>query len=573
MIPAAHSPEPATWRRALIVILGTCLLVRVLHLVAAVNSPFLYHPGPDEDYYLRFGAWMAGLAPGDPGEFAFMDPAYGFILGGIFKLLGHSKASVLVLQAVLDTLTCLLIALSGRELGRPRAGLIGASIYALTATAVMYSATFLKASWVANALILWVFLGLVLARKGSAWTWLLFGLYCGYCVALRSNLVLLLPAALLLLPWAQGSMNPHQRVRFQGIALLVGGMAIPLLALSLRNAELSDKFSPLPNNGGTVLHQVYNADNPRAESWYPPFAAYSNPTDIVKGYAAEARRRTATDLDAGDVDAYWREEALRYMRSNPVAVAASMGRKALEFAAHTEVANNRSLTEERLFSPVLRTLPSPFGWLFALGIPGMLLLVWQDRRGWLILAPLAVVILTFSVFFAEARFRFHAVPLLALGSGVLTDQLLILFRTERHKSLVLLGTLVLLFAAVSAWATRQVPDSGVSWDAIAWGYIKMGDLPAAEQVLESEHPGMEITDKWEEALGLLHWSQGNFAASADHYRRATELNPASHVAHFNLALALQRTGDITGARRHALVAVQIAGLPEYIALQQSLGLE
>ena len=188
----------------------------------------------------------------------------------------------------------------------------------------------------------------------------------------------------------------------------------------------------------------------------------------MRGYAAEARRRTDTDLGAGEVDAYWREEALRYIKSNPVAVVASMGRKALEFAAHTEVANNRSLTDERLFSPVLRSLPSPFGWLFALGIPGLLLLAWQDRRGWLILAPLAVVILTFSVFFAEARFRFHAVPLLALGSGVLTDQLLTLLRTARHKSLALLGAMVLLFAAVSAWATRQVPDSGISWDAIAW---------------------------------------------------------------------------------------------------------
>ncbi|MBT8063317.1 MAG: hypothetical protein KJO85_11580, partial [Gammaproteobacteria bacterium] len=70
--------NPARWRRAVFIILSTCLLVRVLHLAAAVNSPFLYHPGPDEDYYLRFGMWVAGLASGDPAEFAFMDPAYGY---------------------------------------------------------------------------------------------------------------------------------------------------------------------------------------------------------------------------------------------------------------------------------------------------------------------------------------------------------------------------------------------------------------------------------------------------------------------------------------------------------------
>ncbi|NNL94195.1 MAG: tetratricopeptide repeat protein [Xanthomonadales bacterium] len=271
------------------------------------------------------------------------------------------------------------------------------------------------------------------------------------------------------------------------------------------------------------------------------------------------------------MDAYWRNEAFEYIRSNPASVATSIARKTLEFASHEEVANNRSLAEERLFSPVLRTLPSPFGWLFALGIPGLILLAWHDRRGWLIIAPLLVVIATFSVFFAEARFRFHAVPLLALGGGLLLDQLWGFMRAARHKSLAGTFAMVLIFAAVSAWATRQVPQTGISWDAIAWGYFKMGDLIAAEQVLETPHPGMDITDKWEEALGLLHWSQGNFEAAARHYRNATELNPVSHVAHYNLALALQRTGDINGARRHAALAVSIAGLPEYVALQKSLG--
>lgn len=564
--------HPANWRRAIFLILSVCLLVRVLHLAAAVNSPFTYHLGPDEDYYLRFGLWIAGLAPGDPGEFTFMDPAYGYLVGGIFHVFGQGKAAVLALQALMDTMTCLLIAFVGRELGRARAGLIGAACYALTATAVMYSATFLKASWVANALVLWVFLALVLLRTGKAWPWFLFGLYCGYCVALRGNLLLMLPLALILLPWIQAGIHGKKPAgAVPRLALLVVGMALPLLTLALRNESLAGRFTPLPSNGGTVLHQVYNIDNPHAKSWYPPFAAYSNPTDIVRGYSREAQRRAGRELSAGEVDSYWRGEAFQYIRAHPAAVAAAITRKTREFASHKEVANNRSLREEKLFSPLLRALPAPFGWLFALGIPGLLILAWQDRRAWLLIAPLLVVIATFAVFFAEARFRFHAVPLLALGSGLLLDQLAGFFRAGRRQALAGALSGVLLLAAVSAWAARQVPDAGISWDAIAWGYFKMGDISAAARVLETPHEGMEITDKWEEARGLLQWSRGNFEAAARHYRGATRLNPASHVAQYNLALTLQRIGDIEGARRHAALAVDIAGLPEYIQLQQSLG--
>ena len=86
---------------------------------------------------------MAGLASGDPAEFAFMDPAYGYLLGITFKLFGPNTFAVLFFQSLIDTITTLCIYLAGRELGRPRGGLYGAFLYALTASAVLYTATFL----------------------------------------------------------------------------------------------------------------------------------------------------------------------------------------------------------------------------------------------------------------------------------------------------------------------------------------------------------------------------------------------------------------------------------------------
>src|SRR5882724_11379823 len=107
-------------------VLALALAVRVVHFSSALQSPLSYQPGPDEDYYLRFGqAVAAGQGQYTP-EFTFMDPAYGYLLGAVFKLAGVSVFTVYALQCLIDTATAYGILIIGRLLGRPRAGLYGA---------------------------------------------------------------------------------------------------------------------------------------------------------------------------------------------------------------------------------------------------------------------------------------------------------------------------------------------------------------------------------------------------------------------------------------------------------------
>ena len=263
-------------------------------------------------------------------------------------------------------------------------------------------------------------------------------------------------------------------------------------------------------------------------------------------------------------------QAIEYIKTHPGQVALNIGRKSLEFASHTEVANNRSMVEERLFSPVLRLLPSPFAWLFALGVPGLILLLWRDRRGLLTLAPVLVVLATFAIFFAEARFRFHAVPMLALGAGLFIEDILSWVRHQQTRHLAWGLAAAIMLGGVSAWATMQVPAPTVSWNAIVWGFIKMGDLEAAQTTVEKVPAGSISSAKWEEALGFIAWSRQDLETAALHYERAVELNPGSHVAHYNLAMMLARMGQPEKAVIHTRIALGIAQLPEYQQLLQSL---
>jgi hypothetical protein len=42
------------------------------------------------------------------------------------------------------------------------------------------------------------------------------------------------------------------------------GMAVALTPWSMRNFHAFGSLSPLPHNGGIVLHQAYNPDNPES---------------------------------------------------------------------------------------------------------------------------------------------------------------------------------------------------------------------------------------------------------------------------------------------------------------------
>lgn len=448
-VPSRSADASRHGRLLVLGILGLALALRLAHISGAFQSPLHFQPGPDEEYYQGFGAAVAaGDGAADSAEFTFMDPGYGYLLGAVFKLFGVNLFAVYVLQALVDTATVYAVLVAGRLLGRPRAGLVAASLYALTSTAIMFCAATLKEVWVAGFLAWWIVGALALWRSDRRVAWVAFGVWCGLGVALRSTLAaFVLPALLLAVLPADGDRNRdgktgtrtgtrddvsreasalprRRRQRFMSCALFMGGMVLSLLPWSLRNIHAYGSLSPLPHNGGIVLHQLYNADNPRATLWIPAFVNYSNPSDIWRGYAAEAERRAGHALSPRDVDGYWRDEALAFMQSHPRAVLTAVLTKSLMFLADTEVPNNRSSAEERLFSPVLAALPTPAAWLLSLGLAGLTCLILQDRRWPVVAAPIAMAWLTMAVFWAEDRFRFHALPALALCSGIFIDQLL-----------------------------------------------------------------------------------------------------------------------------------------------------
>jgi tetratricopeptide (TPR) repeat protein len=548
-------------------VLALALAVRVLHFSSALQSPLSYQPGPDEDYYLHFGEAVALGSGADGPEFTFMDPGYGYLLGAVFKLVGVNPVAVYLLQALLDTATVYGILVIGRLLGRHRAGLYGALLYGLTSTAIMFSATLLKEVWVASYVTWWVAAALALLRSERRLAWALFGVLCGIGIALRSTL-LLFGLAALLLPglrrWTDAGTVGAPAGWASPALLAMLGMAVALTPWSLRNFHAFGSLSPLPDNGGIVLHQVYNPENPESAIWIPPFVNYLHPSEIWRGYAAEAERRSGRPLSPREADAYWRREALDFMREHPGQVLADAAHKSAVFLADTEIPNNRSSAEERLFSPVLRLLPPPMVWLLAMGLAGLVWLAREDRRWPIVAAPIAISWLTVAAFWAEDRFRFHAVPVLALSSGIWIDGLLRSVPARGFRGPAVEGggrrqaaVFVLLAIAIGAASLalgRQFPPPAIRWDHVVWGYIKMGKVEEARALAERislEQPGNGPV--WE-AMGYLAAVRKQYPDAVLHYQRAVALRPRSYLAHYNLAkalLALERRPEAVAEARIA----------------------
>jgi tetratricopeptide (TPR) repeat protein len=550
-------------------VLALVLALRMWQLSSAMLSPLSYQPGPDEDYYLHFGQAVASGQGQSSPEFTFLDQGYGFLLGAIFKLVGVNLFVVYLLQVLVDTATAGGIYIIGRLLGRPRAGLYGALLYGVAATAIMYATTMLKETWAAGYLTWWVTGAILLIRSERKLGWLLFGVYCGLGVALRSNLLLMGAVALLLPGWCA----PPFRTRLNWVlraGLIVCGMAIALAPWSIRNAHAYGSLSPLPHNGGIELHQVYNEQNPGSELWIPAFVNYLEPREIWRGYAAEADRRTGRSLSVPEVDRYWRDEALRYIRAQPAQVIRDALQKSLNFLSAAEVPDNRSFLEERLFSPVLALLPAPTAWLMALGLTGLLWFGIADRRWPIVAAPIFVAWFTVALFFTQDRFRFLAIPMLALCSGFWIDQLATQIRERRPRQIALFAGLAAVIAAVSLALGARNPPAPVRWDQIAWGYIKMGRVAQAQELaarIAAEQPGNGAI--WE-ALGFTAIAQEHYRDAADDYERAIKLRPRSHVAHYNLARVYLKLGERQRASEEAKIAWELHSSPDYAELQRQL---
>jgi 4-amino-4-deoxy-L-arabinose transferase-like glycosyltransferase len=357
-------------------------------------------------------------------------PGYPLVVAGVLLVTGESLTAVRLLQALVDTLTCLLVFLIGRRLSDERTGLITSLVYALFPLQIIYvSSVMTEATF---TFLLCATVALMLASGTSRQRIFAAGLVGGVA-ALFKPLALLLPV---LVPFVPALFHQPNRLRLWMLISFCAGMMLVISPWLVRNYLVFDRVALTSSIG--VNFWIGNHTGSHGGYAYPE----GNP---LTGYRDEFERSDA-GIQLGLV--YWAE------KSGEAII--GLGKKHAQFFGidywilTSSFCRNARASFQRAsslyaeippWSIILTHIPMVGVVLFSLvtlvGTPP------QRRERWLMITFLILVWLgVHLVFFGSARFRFPLHPFLILAA---TDGWMLL----HNRSVFMTSSRIVLFILLS----------------------------------------------------------------------------------------------------------------------------
>jgi dolichyl-phosphate-mannose-protein mannosyltransferase/tetratricopeptide repeat protein len=484
--------------RARAVLFFLALVPRLVALAQLHGSPWLTVPLGDARF---FDDWGQRVAAGEGGgEVFYQAPLYPYALGLVYALFGHVPGLVRALQCLLGALAAVWIGDGTSRLFGRRAGLAAGALAALYGPWIWYDLQ-LEKSALACALTAFLFwLALSPMPEGSAGRALgralAAGMALGALTLLRENAAVLLVA----LAVAVGRAREGRGAR---LAALVGGFALVLAPVALRNRALGGAPLPTASNAGV---NFYIGNGAEADGQYRPLIAGRGHPDHEREDATRiAQDMSGRALTPAEVSGFWFRLALSEMRAEPGHWLWLTAHKARLLAHRREIMDAVAFEVFQDGSWVLRVLGLVgFGLLLPLAVAGMVLAGRRGNAG-LSLAAAGLLALSILAFFVVGRFRLGLVPLLAPFAGLALARLREEGAPRRGAALALAG-----LALLAAW----------------WPLASSGD----ERATSAANLASELTRR------------GDFAGAERFAREARARDPRSADAAYNLGVALRQLG-------------------------------
>jgi hypothetical protein len=346
----------------------------------------------------RYAGWAAAIVDGSAGLRPPFDeaPGYPLLLAAIQVALGPGPAWVAGVQAVLDALTCALVASVAARIAGPRAGWVAGLLGAVCGPLVYFTGQLEPATLAAFA----VALGLAAtpteavdrgwARAGVAWA-------LGMLV--RSELIGTWPFAVV-----------H--------AARVGGRTA---AIRLATPPIALLAAVLVVNSGSAGTLVGPTTGAGVNLWIGDGAGSDGVDPFLVGPRADAAEAVdRASRDAVEADRRFAAMALHDAAADPGHLAEVLARKVRWALAAKELPNAADIGWQTGQVPWAWVLPG-LGLVLPLAAAGVAA---RPRAGWLLAGPLAVGIAVQVVFLANARFRLPLVPALLVLAGLAVERAL-----------------------------------------------------------------------------------------------------------------------------------------------------
>ncbi len=502
---------PRAWTAA---IFGTALAVRLVHLWQMRGTPYFSVLMGDARGYDQ---WAQRLAAGDwiGSDVFYQAPLYPYFLGVIYAVAGHDLLAARVVQAILGSLSAVLVAVAGARLFSVRAGVVAGAILAVYAPAIFFDGliqksvldvAFVSAAVAAIAVI-------VTGGQDRRRLWLALGLATGALSLTRENALVLVAV---LGVWAWLGVNHRRLGRVGALAAFGLGVALVLGPVVARNYAVGGGLYLTTSQFGP---NFYIGNNAAADGSYVALRFGRGSPEFERLDAIElAERAAGRSLSPAEVSRYWTGRAIEFITTQPTAWLRLQGRKAALLVNATEMLDTESQESHAEWSWPLRVLGplTHFGVLVPLAVVG-LWLTWSDRRRlWALYAIGVTFVVTTLAFYVFARYRFPLVPLL------------ILFAAAGVADVV---------AHWRAWPpARRVRFAVVTATTAAACLVPVTSTERARAITETN-------------LGTALHDDGRLEEAAARYRRALDIAPDYVPAVNNLGVTLRALGRTDDAIR------------------------
>ncbi len=344
------------------------------------------------------------------GSDTYHPPGYYYFLATVYALAGHSYLAVRIAQALVGTLTCMLVYLLGKAAFGGSAGLLAAAFSAIYPPLIFYSGVLLTETLSTFLLAATALLLLTGGNRDASQRTILLilaGFSLGFAALTRSVLLATIPIALLWILTVGGGWPGWQQALRAALALCLP-IVLVIAPVTIRNYQIHQQFILISTNGGVNFFLGHGGSNAWKDQirGIPPDYEES---DSLIGIST----RTATEEEA-----YFYHLGWEYIRQHPVRTVLDLPDKfrRMYWASNYWPASDVQARLMRTLDQVLwKLLLVPLWLLSPLWLRG------QEAHRAILLYGLVITSAVIPlVFWAQTRFRMPFVPLIiVMAAGAL----------------------------------------------------------------------------------------------------------------------------------------------------------
>ncbi len=242
------------------------------------------------------------------GSDTYHPPGYYYFLAAIYAVAGHHYWVVRVVQAVLDTMTCLLVYRLGKDVAGETVGLLSGALVAVYPPFILYTGVLLTETLSMFLLVAAAALVLHFSESNVPWRWrsmLGAGILLGLAALTRSVLLVMVPVILVWALWMGPRWPGYKSALGYGLAL-VAPVILVIAPITVRNYQLHERFILISTNGG-VNFFLGHGGTERVK-----YQVRNIPEDPVPGQLIGISNRTAPEEED-----YFYELGWRYIVASP----------------------------------------------------------------------------------------------------------------------------------------------------------------------------------------------------------------------------------------------------------------